>query len=82
VNAGKNILIKALRTVGHTGTYPWGELPSWAIGVNLSSNGESMNQESPTITLRVMVVVVSRVDEYIINSIDINLVKMFDGCQR
>ena len=47
VNAAKNILIKALRTVGHTGTYAWGNLPSWAIGGNLSSNGESMNQESP-----------------------------------
>lgn len=33
-NASKNILIKALRTVGHTGTYAWGDLPSWAIGVN------------------------------------------------
>ena len=33
-NAAKNILIKALRTVGHTGTYAWGDLPSWAIGVN------------------------------------------------
>jgi putative transposase len=47
-NAARNILIKALRTVGHTGTYARGDLPSWAIGVNLSSNGESVNQESPT----------------------------------
>jgi putative transposase len=46
-NAARNILIKALRTVGHTGTYARGDLPSWAIGVNLSSNGESVNQESP-----------------------------------
>ncbi|AFZ47334.1 transposase [Cyanobacterium stanieri PCC 7202] len=51
-NAAKNILIKALRTVGHTGTYAWGDLPSWAIGVNLSSNGESVNQESPPSTDR------------------------------
>jgi len=46
-NAAKNILIKALRTVGHTGTYAWGDLPSWAIAYGLSSNGESVNQESP-----------------------------------
>ncbi len=48
-NAARNILIKALRTVGHTGTYAWGDLPSWAIAYGLSSNGESVNQESPTI---------------------------------
>jgi putative transposase len=52
-NAAINILIKALRTVGHTGTYAWGDLPSWAIAYGLSSNGESVNQESPTITRRV-----------------------------
>jgi putative transposase len=46
-NAAKNILIKALRTVGHTGIYAWGDLPSWAIAYRLSSNGESVNQESP-----------------------------------
>ncbi len=46
-NAAKNILIKALRTVGHTGTYALGDLPSWAIAYGLSSNGESMNKESP-----------------------------------
>ncbi|MBF2056665.1 MAG: transposase, partial [Cyanobacterium sp. T60_A2020_053] len=40
-------------TVGHTGTYAWGDLPSWAIAYGLSSNGESVNQESPTITRRV-----------------------------
>ena len=48
-NAAKNILVRALRTVGHTGTYAWGDLPSWAIAYGLSSNGESVNQESPTI---------------------------------
>ncbi|WP_019501391.1 RNA-guided endonuclease InsQ/TnpB family protein [Pseudanabaena sp. PCC 6802] len=46
VNAAVNILRLGLSTVGHTGTYAWGDLPSWAIGVNLSSNGESANQES------------------------------------
>ena len=48
-NAAKNILVRALRTVGHTGTYAGGDLPSWAIAYGLSSNGESGNQESPTI---------------------------------
>ncbi|AFZ54800.1 RNA-guided endonuclease InsQ/TnpB family protein [Cyanobacterium aponinum] len=48
-NAAKNILIKALRTVGHTGTFALGDLPSWAIADRLSSNGESVNKESPTI---------------------------------
>jgi putative transposase len=47
VNASINILKLGLSTVGHTGTYAWGNLPSWAIGVNLSSNGELLNQESP-----------------------------------
>jgi putative transposase len=47
VNAAINILKLGLSTVGHTGTYAWGDLPSWSIGVNLSSNGESTNQESP-----------------------------------
>ncbi|BAZ66017.1 transposase, IS605 OrfB family protein [Fischerella sp. NIES-4106] len=46
INAAINILRLGLSTVGHTGTYAWGDLPSWAIGVNLSSNGESLNQES------------------------------------
>ena len=47
VNASINILRIGLSTVGHTGTYAWGDLPSWAVGVNLLSNGESANQESP-----------------------------------
>jgi putative transposase len=47
INAAINILKLALSTVGHTGTYAWGDLPSWAIGAILSSNGESWNQESP-----------------------------------
>ena len=47
INAAINILKLALCTVGHTGTYAWGDLPSWTIGAILSSNGESLNQESP-----------------------------------
>ncbi|MEW6498380.1 MAG: RNA-guided endonuclease TnpB family protein, partial [Cyanobacteriota bacterium] len=46
VNAAINILKLALCTVGHTGTYAWGDLPSWAIGAILSFNDESLNQES------------------------------------
>ncbi|WP_019498478.1 RNA-guided endonuclease InsQ/TnpB family protein [Pseudanabaena sp. PCC 6802] len=46
VNAAINILRLGLSTVGHTGTYAWGDLPSWAVGENLLSNGESVNQES------------------------------------
>jgi putative transposase len=46
VNAAINILKLALSTVGHTGTYARGDLPSWAVGAILLSNGESMNQES------------------------------------
>ena len=49
VNAAINILKLALSTVGHTGTYAWGDLPSWAAGVILLSNGESVNQESPSL---------------------------------
>ncbi|MBE9051391.1 transposase [Nostocales cyanobacterium LEGE 11386] len=48
VNAAINILKLGLTTVGHTGSYAWGDLPSWAVGVSLLSNGESMNQESPS----------------------------------
>ncbi|KAB8332851.1 IS200/IS605 family element transposase accessory protein TnpB [Scytonema tolypothrichoides VB-61278] len=47
VNASINILRLGLSTVGHTGTYAWGDLPSWAVGATLLSNGESTNQESP-----------------------------------
>ncbi|MBE9104556.1 transposase [Nostoc cf. edaphicum LEGE 07299] len=48
VNASINILKRGLTTVGHTGSYAWGDLPSWAVGASLSSNGESGNQESPS----------------------------------
>lgn len=47
INAAINILRLGLSTVGHTGTYATGDLPSWAVGVSLLSNGESMNVESP-----------------------------------
>ncbi|MBW4614173.1 MAG: transposase [Desmonostoc vinosum HA7617-LM4] len=47
VNAAINILKLGLSTVGHTGTYATGDLPSWAVGATLLSNGESMNVESP-----------------------------------
>ena len=47
VNASINILRRGLTTVGHTGSYAWGDLPSWAVGATLLSNGESVNQESP-----------------------------------
>ncbi|MDJ0723865.1 MAG: transposase [Prochloraceae cyanobacterium] len=43
VNAAQNILKKGLSTVGHTGTYAQGDLPSWLVGVILLANGESMN---------------------------------------
>ena len=46
VNASINILRRGLSTVGHTGTYASGEMPSWAVGVNLLSNGDSLNEES------------------------------------
>ncbi|MBD2012928.1 transposase [Microcoleus sp. FACHB-53] len=46
VNAAINILKLALCTLGHSGTYAWGDLPSWAVGAILLSNGESVNQES------------------------------------
>ncbi|MEH2131769.1 MAG: transposase [Nostoc sp.] len=47
LNASINILRLGLSTVGHTGIYATGDLPSWAIGASLSSNGESVNVESP-----------------------------------
>ncbi len=47
INAAINILRLGLSTVGHTGTSRRRDLPSWAIGVNLLFNGESLNQESP-----------------------------------
>lgn len=42
VNAAKNILQKALCTVGHTGTHAWGDLPSGLVGEILLSDDESM----------------------------------------
>ena len=49
VNAARNILNKALSTVGHTGSKAWGELPSSLVGEILLSYGESQNQESPSL---------------------------------
>ena len=49
VNAAINILKRGLNTVGHTGIYAGGDLPSWAIGYGLSSNGGSLNLESPSL---------------------------------
>ncbi|MCC5607900.1 transposase [Nostoc sp. CHAB 5834] len=47
LNASINILKLGLSTVGHTGIYATGDLPSWAVGASLPSNGESLNVESP-----------------------------------
>jgi putative transposase len=47
VAASINILRRGLSTQGHWGTYATGDLPSWAVGANLLSNGESSNVESP-----------------------------------
>ncbi|NEQ83761.1 MAG: transposase [Moorea sp. SIO2I5] len=48
-NAARNILTRALSTVGHTGTFQnaWGELSSTVAGENLSQQVSSLNQESP-----------------------------------
>jgi len=46
VNAALNILQRGLSTLGHSGTYAWGDLPSSLVGVNLLGYGESGNQES------------------------------------
>nr|WP_317270748.1 zinc ribbon domain-containing protein [Arthrospira sp. PLM2.Bin9] len=40
INAAVNILKGGLGKARHAGTYPWGDLPSWAVGANLRSNGE------------------------------------------
>ena len=47
VNAAINILQKGLSTVGHTGTYAWGETSSSLVGAILLGYGDSLNQESP-----------------------------------
>ncbi|MEH2296129.1 RNA-guided endonuclease InsQ/TnpB family protein [Nostoc sp.] len=46
INAAINILKLGLSTAGHAGSYASGDLPSWAVGVSLPSNGESVNEES------------------------------------
>jgi putative transposase len=57
VNAAINILLLALRTVGHTGTWEienllnaWGNGTSTLVGAILSEQVLSMNQESPPST--------------------------------
>ena len=45
IAASINILKKGLSTVGHTGTYAGGDLPSGSVGAILSGDGESMNLE-------------------------------------
>lgn len=47
IAASINILKKGLITQGHCGSYATGDLPSWAVGATLLSNGESLNVESP-----------------------------------
>lgn len=47
VNAAIYILYRRLNTLGHSEIYAWGEIPPWAVGASLLSNGDSMNQESP-----------------------------------
>ena len=47
VNAAINILQKGLSTVGHTGTYAWGETSSSLVGAILLGYEDSLNQESP-----------------------------------
>jgi putative transposase len=49
IAASLNILQKGLSTVGHTGTYAWGETPSWSVGATLLANGDLPNQESPAL---------------------------------
>ncbi|NEO91315.1 MAG: transposase [Moorea sp. SIO3G5] len=48
-NAAKNILTRALSTVGHTGTFQnaWGEDTSTLLGSGLDEQVTSLNQESP-----------------------------------
>ncbi|EDZ96342.1 MAG: hypothetical protein P5702_16970 [Limnospira sp. PMC 1291.21] len=40
VNVAANIRKRGLAKAGHAGTYAWGDWLSWAVGVNLRSNGE------------------------------------------
>lgn len=46
IAASFNIRRRGLTTAGHAGSYATGDLPSWAVGANLLSNGESLNVES------------------------------------
>ena len=46
-NAARNILLKGLRTVGHTGTHAWGDLNLCSVSEMILSKSRSQNQESP-----------------------------------
>ena len=49
-NAALNILQKGLSSVGRTQTLnASGEIPSWLVGEILLANGDSMNEESPSL---------------------------------
>jgi putative transposase len=49
-NAALNILQKGLSSVGRTQTlHASGEVPSWLVGEILLANGDSMNEESPSL---------------------------------
>ncbi|MCU7241800.1 MAG: transposase [Microcystis aeruginosa WS75] len=49
-NAALNILQKGLSSVGRTQTlHASGEIPSWLVGEILLANGDSMNEESPSL---------------------------------
>ncbi|MCA2712008.1 MAG: transposase, partial [Microcystis sp. M025S2] len=49
-NAALNILQKGLSSVGRTQTLnASGEIPSWLVGEILLTNGDSMNEESPSL---------------------------------
>ena len=48
-NAARNILVKGLRTVGHTGSKAWGDLDLCSVSEMILSKSGSMNQESPSL---------------------------------
>ncbi len=48
-NAALNILQKGLSMVGRTKSQALGEIPSWLVGEILLANGNSLNEESPSL---------------------------------
>jgi putative transposase len=49
----RNLRLGASAVLGVSPMSDWhGETPSWAIGANLLSNGDSLNQESPSLNDR------------------------------